>query len=99
MRKNNNKKDEKSTITFRLNEKEYIKLKDIMRARDLNQSDAIRFAIMQIPILHIGNVKNLAEEFCKIRHAMNSDNASEEVKKEVNKLCHYIFDLITKIEQ
>ena len=90
--------DTNKSLSVRLEYETQYKLQQIMEARGLSKSDAVRFAIMEVPILQIGDVTSLANEFCKIRQAMNGDNANDVVKKEVNRLCHAIYDLLVKVE-
>ena len=85
-------------ISVRVDEKVMNKLAEIMAARGLNQSEAICHSILEIPILRIGNVECLGDEFCKIRKALEYSEVDEELKKEVNQLCQYMLDLLLKVE-
>ena len=93
----NKNKDNNKPISIRLSQEAHAKMEDIMLARGLNKTEAIHFALLEIPILHIGNVENLATEFCKIRK-LAEEKEYEAVREEVEELCHYIFDLIVRVE-
>ena len=90
------KKDKR--ISARADEKVMSKLADIMTARGLNQSEAICHSILEIPILKIGDVECLGNEFCKIRKALENNAVDEEIKKEVNQLCQCMLDLLLRVE-
>ena len=86
-------------ISIRLDEKSAKHLQRIMEARGINRSDAVRFCIQGTQILQIGNCKELAKEFYGIRIALESGNVTDDVRKEVEKLCQYMCDLIRKVEK
>lgn len=85
-------------VNVRLDEETSEKLNEIMKARGLSKSDAVRFCIKQIPIIQFGNIKDLALEFCQIREALETGNYDAQTSEEVNMLCRYISDLLEKVE-
>ena len=86
-------------VSARLNEAEAKKLEEIEKSRKLSTSDAVRYAIMGIPILKIGNVESLAEEFCKIREAIEQNSIDDDIRKKVDSLCQSLSDLLAKLDQ
>ena len=86
-------------LNMRLDDATAKRLEEIMQARGLNKTDAVKHCIHNIPILHLGDVKNLALEFCKIRVALESDCVTEEIRQEVKQLCQCTCDLVAKVER
>ncbi len=86
-------------LSIRLDNATAEKLKKVMAARDVSQSDAVRLCIRGAQILHIGNAKNLATEFCRIRMALDNNCLDEKIRKEVDLLCQYIRELLRQIEE
>ena len=99
MKANNNKekRDEKK-MSVRLDTVTETCLGKIMAARGLNQSDAIRLCIQGAKILQIGDIKDLAKEFFKIRSALESGEFTDEIKMEVNHLCQLMLDLMVAMQ-
>ena len=92
------KENKSISVTIRLGEATAMRLEEIMQARGLSKTDAIKYCIHSIPILQIGNVSNLANEFYKIRVALESNRITEEVRQEVKGLCQSMSDLLLKVE-
>lgn len=86
-------------VSLRLDNETAEKLEKVMKARDVSQSDAIRLCIQGSHILQIGDTKNLALEFCRIRMALDKGYVNEEVRKEVNTLCQSIGELLLQTEE
>ena len=89
---------EEKTISFRLDSGTDEKLKEIMKARGLNKTDAIKFCIHGIPILRIGNIKELSKELYQIREMLEGKENLNACERRLEELCQYIFDLLQKIE-
>ncbi len=85
-------------ISVRLDEETNEKLQAIMAARGLGQSDAIRFVIDRTKIIYLGNVRELGQEFCKIRMALENGRADERLYEEVDMLCQSIKDALRQTE-
>lgn len=92
------KKEEGKKISVRLDAVTEKKLEEIMEARGLGQSEAIRQSIMGIPILHFGNVKQLGQEFCLIRTALENNAYDEKTEGKVDELCRFIRDVLREVE-
>ncbi len=84
--------------TVRLDEQTEEKLQEIMRARGIDCSTAVRLAINEVPILQVGNCKELGQEFCKIRMLMEDPEKHLEARKEAEKLCQFIKDLLHTLQ-
>lgn len=97
-KKKDNTKTDEGKLSIRLDEETNRKLHEIMKARGVNKTDAVCMCINEIPILQIGDVKELAKEFYAIRIALENGDNSEELCEEVKKLCHSISELIQKVE-
>lgn len=91
------KKKEKR-LSIRLDDVTAEKLEEVMQARDVSQSDAVRLCINGAQIIQIGDAKNLATEFCRIRMALDEGYVDEEIRQEVNALCQFISALLLRIE-
>lgn len=85
-------------ISVRLDEETNEKLQTIMAARGLGQSDAIRFVIDRTKIIYLGNVRELGQEFCKIRMALETGMVDERLYWEVDALCQSIKDVLRQTE-
>lgn len=92
------KKEFEMKLSTRLDRECTEKLAAIMEARGLDKSQAVRFCIMCCVILQFGDVKQLGQEFYKIRIALESNQFDEEVRKVVDKLCQYIKDVLRQTE-
>lgn len=93
MKKNGNK------ISVRLDSETEEKLKEIMAARGLGQSEAIRYVIGRTKVLYIGNTKELGQEFCKIRMLLEERNEDIELERRAEELCQSIKDVLRQIEE
>lgn len=85
------------TISVRLDDKTVERLDELQRVRGVSTSEIIRKCINEIPILQIGNVSDLSQEFYKIRIALENGE-HDEVRTEANKLCRCMLELLAKIE-
>lgn len=93
------KKVDSKTLSIRLDDITKAKLQVIMESRGLSKTEAAKYAIKGIPILKLGNIENLADEFCKLRSAVENREPEDVIKKEVDRLCQYMYDLIIKVEK
>ena len=75
-----------------------MKIQRIQQETSLTQSEIINQAIAEIPIIVLGNQKNLAEYFFEIRKAISRNNA-ENVNKEVAEACQLLNSLMAKIAE
>lgn len=93
---NNSKK--KRTVSVKLDTVTDKKLAQIMKARDVDQSEAIRLCINGAKILQIGNARDLGLEFCRIRNILETGQIDDEIKGRMEALCQSICVLLQKVE-
>ena len=55
-------------------------------------------AINEIPILQVGNCKDLGKEFCRIRNLLEDPEKQIEAKKEAEDLCRSINELLHTLQ-
>lgn len=84
--------------TVRLDEQTEEKLQNIMRARGIDCSTAVRLAINGVQILQVGNCKDLGMEFCRIRSLLEDPTKQTEAGKEAEELCRSIKDLLHMLQ-
>ena len=84
--------------TVRLDEQTEEKLQSIMKARGITCSTAVRMAINEIPILQVGNCRDLGKEFCRIRNLLEDPEKQMEAKKEAEELCQSIRELLHTLQ-
>ncbi len=84
--------------TVRLDEQTEEKLQNIIKARGIDCSTAVRMAINEIPILHVGNCKELGKEFCHIRNLLEDPEKQIDAKKEAEELCQSIRELLHMLQ-
>ena len=84
--------------TVRLDERTEEKLQNIMSARGIDCSTAVRMAINVIPILQVGNCQDLGREFCHIRNLLENSEKQMEAKEEAEKLCQSISELLLMLQ-
>lgn len=74
------------------------KINKLIKETGRTQTDLINQAISEIPVVVLGNQKDLATCFFDLRKAVNSKNASE-IQKEVELTCQLLNLLMAKIEE
>lgn len=94
----NKKKITGKSHTVRLDEKTEEKLQNIINARGIDCSTAVRMAINEIPILRVGNCQDLGREFCRIRDLLEDSEKQMEAKEEAEKLCQSISGLLLMLQ-
>ncbi len=87
-----------NSVSVRLNSETKEKLQTIMEKRGISESEAIRLCIANAVIVPLGDAKQLSQEFCEIRIALEKENIDREVKEEVMQTCQYISDVLREAE-
>ena len=96
MRQQGNNRE--NTVSVRLNADTHTKLENLMKSRGVNASDAIRLCINDARIINIGDSKGLAQNFCRIRVALENNSYDEEIERQVNVLCQCMYDVLQQTE-
>ena len=86
----------KTTINLTSNNLQ--KINNLIKETGRTQTDLINQAISGIPIIVLGNQKDIATCFFDLRKAVNSKNTSE-IHKEVEQTCQSLNSLMAKIEE
>lgn len=90
--------DKKRRVQAQLDKTTSEKLLAVEKARGVNESEAIRLCIANAVIVSLGDARQLSQEFCKIRIALEKENIDREVKEEVMQTCQYISDVLREAE-
>mgnify|MGYP000787062266 CR=1 FL=1 len=86
-------------VTVRFDDKTWNKLREVMASRDVDQSTAIRLCICHVPILKVGNSRDLAREFCRLRESLEEKVIDPSLRKGVEELCQSIKDVFHVLDQ
>lgn len=73
------------------------KIRKLSKETGRSQSDLINAAIANVPIINMGNQKDIAECFFDLRKATTEKNNSI-IGKEVNRACQFLNSVMAKIE-
>lgn len=84
--------------TVNLNEKSQTKMASIIKDSGMTQSDFINKAILEVPILMLGDRKSIAQSFFELRLAAEKNNDMD-FKKGVEDVCQSLNLLMQKIEE
>lgn len=87
-----------NSVSVRLNSETKEKLQTIMEKRGISESEAIRLCIANAVIVSLGDARQLSQEFCKIRIALEKENIDREIKEEVLNLCLSISVVLREAE-
>ena len=84
--------------TVNISSDNYIKVQKISQETGLTQTEIINAAIADMPIIVLGNQKNIAESFFEIKKLL-AKNDTTNIKKEVNVVCQSLNLLMQKLEE
>ena len=89
-------KSKKTTVN--ISYENSLKIQQLQHDTGLTQSELINQAISDIPIIILGNQKDLAHCFFDIKKQL-ANNHTTDVKKEVNEACQCLNSLMLKLEE
>ena len=82
-------------VSFNVRESNKEKLEKMIEMTGSSRTEVINDAIASVPIINLGDRRELSELFFEIRKEMNND---AELRKEVEEVCRLLNLLIEKIE-
>ena len=82
-----------------ITEENYLKMQQVLADSGMSQTEYINKALAEVPIIMLGNRKNLANSFVELTILLEkNDKNTNEIFKEVTEICRLLNLLVGKIE-